>query len=834
MATRRTAIAPAPPTPNSDESPSARALAAIRALCESLRPRRATTSRDATALFHQCTTLLCRVLTLHAAEKRGVLPAHFGTSELAHSLLYKRCTNPTFFGTEEPLELLSPKAHSLPTAAARAFIESAIAIDPGLETPAAPLLLGQLYESLLPIRAHFNTRGTLRLETSIAPQSRRKTTGSYYTPQPLIQHLLHTTLSPLIRERLATSKRPFEALRSIRLLDPSCGAGYFLLEAFRELVKALGPKATPTQLATLARECLYGVDLNPQAVELCRLTLWLEVAITTRTSPFTPAEFASTIRRGNALLGTLPDTDVGAIPDEALVTRDDDHPASAAAIRALNKRTPSTPAPAHTHPHLSDAWCAAFLQRRTAATRPHAITTATLNALRDRPPATTATTIPPETTEAISKLASANALFHWHIQFPSIWSGSRQGFDVVIGNPPFLNQLETATATARRVETLARALSKGQLRGYTDLSAAFLLRATQLTAPDGRLCLVQPQSLLAAKDAKPVRDAVLHAACLESLWVSNAHVFKGVSVFTCAPTLRRNGPRRGRLTRSAGAQYSALKPIRVDCEALIGQETWAHLAAAANGIPELSLPASPDLATLATATADFRDQYYGLDGFLIESDALTGRIDDTRFPKLITSGLIDLAHNLWGSIQTRILKQRWNAPRIDRTRMEREGTLGPWLTLRMVPKLLVATQTRVLEVIADEQGVLAPGIPLISVMPKDARDVWRIAAAIASPVASLIAMHRYAGTAMTADAIKLSASQVLGLPLPTHHDAWNAGAALFRAATESNDAAARELLLDTFGQHLCEAYGLNAADTHAVLSWWKRRRVHRRGRVRIG
>lgn len=210
------------------------------------------------------------------------------------------------------------------------------------------------------------------------------------------------------------------------------------------------------------------------------------------------------------------------------------------------------------------------------------------------------------------------------------------GFAVIIGNPPFLNQLESATVSERGSAAMMQLATEGVVKGYADLSAAFLYCSTQLCCHGGRVTLIQPQSFLAAKDAGPVRCGVLQSNALVGLWVSNEHAFEGVSVFTCAPTIEIGGPRMGRLKRTATVKFTALPEIDIDHDLLATEETWAHLVAAASGIPELEIAAHGTIGDIATATADFRDQYYGLAGFLIEdADAHTrpSKIDK-HFPPL--------------------------------------------------------------------------------------------------------------------------------------------------------------------------------------------------------
>src|SRR5690606_11062339 len=103
-----------------------------------------------------------------------------------------------------------------------------------------------------------------------------------------------------------------------------------------------------------------------------------------------------------------------------------------------------------------------------------------------------------------------------------------------------------------------------------------------------------------------------------------------------------------------------------------------------------------------------------------------------------------------------------------------------WAVARRVPKVLVATQTRVVEAVVDEAGGWLPSVPVITVTAPPDR-LWHVAAALHAPTASVVAAHRSAGTARSLGAIKLSARQVEGLPAPVDPAAWDEGAHLLRA-----------------------------------------------------
>ena len=131
--------------------------------------------------------------------------------------------------------------------------------------------------------------------TALLGDSERKTTGSYYTPPELVERLLDSALEPVLDQ---TGDRP-AALLAVTICDPACGAGHFLVAAARRVARRLpGPGA----LREVIRHCVYGVDMNPMAVELTKMALWLEAA-----EPGQPFGFLDArIRHGHSLIGALP------------------------------------------------------------------------------------------------------------------------------------------------------------------------------------------------------------------------------------------------------------------------------------------------------------------------------------------------------------------------------------------------------------------------------------------------------------------------------------------------------------------------------------------------
>jgi SAM-dependent methyltransferase len=337
-----------------------------------------------------------------------------------------------------------------------------------------------------------------------------------------------------------------------------------------------------------------------------------------------------------------------------------------------------------------------------------------------------------------ARLQRADALTHpWELG----------AYDAVVTNPPFLGQLERDTTRGGR--------SSWGGGPYADAAAVFLALAMQLVRPrGGRVGLVLPQAVLATRDAGPIRSLVARQSRMGSLWIAREPVFDA-DVATCIATFVL-GESPGPIERSVGLGFTRLSPVTGTD--LAGRATWSHLIADVIGIPAVEPRGTGVVGERATATAGFREQYYGIASHV--ADVGPG-------VPLITTGLIDPGHCHWGQRRVRFNRRHYTAPRVDVDALEAaDARLGRWARQRLVPKVVVATQTAVIEAAVDAEGAWFPSVPVISVEPSVPSDVWAIAAALTSPVVSAYAAARYAGAGLSPTSFRLSANQVLDLPLP--------------------------------------------------------------------
>ncbi|MBI2704912.1 MAG: N-6 DNA methylase [Actinobacteria bacterium] len=399
-------------------------------------------------------------------------------------------------------------------------------------------------------------------------------------------------------------------------------------------------------------------------------------------------------------------------------------------------------------------------------------------------------------------------------------------FDAVIGNPPFQNQLGTSTARSPLdIDRLRRRFGSA-VQAYADTATLFLVHAVELTRPGGRAALLQPLPFLMARDAAAAREHVLRHATLIALWHCPDLAFDA-GVRVCAPVLELPASSNGSggtgapLRRFEGEAFEPRdpRPWRRGEPACL--TTWSPLVADLFGVPPVTIVSRGTLEGWCRATAGFRDQYYGLVGHVLEE----GDADPStsRTCRLVTAGLIDPGRTMWGERPTKFAGERWLEPAVCLD--ELDDRLRAWASDLLVPKVLIATQTRVLEAAVDERGEWYPSVPVIALVPHDPGRVWHAAAVALAPPVSAWAWANFAGGALSADAIKLAARDVLSLPTPTHDELWDQGAALAREVSRADSEEASRGALQALGRVMCDAYTVDGDD---VLAWWLRRLPRRR------
>lgn len=401
---------------------------------------------------------------------------------------------------------------------------------------------GSVYEGLLeydPHLTHVASRWTYEL---VKGEGRAKS-GSHYTPDELVEPLIRHSLEHLIAEKLRLAREsksdPVAALLTLKVCDVACGSGHILLAAARRLGREVAllrtgeeqpsPDAMRHAVRDIIRHCIHGMDLNPLAVELCKVALWLEAHV-----PGSPLSFLDhRIHCGNAIVGLAHRSELQrGIPDEAFKTLPGDDKDLAAALRKQNKeerkgqtslnlagrvaddrralddayrrfdQMPEINAGDYhvrrseyekfrDNPHLqnlrllADAQVAQFYLPKTPDNRGQHVTHDTfcrwMEGLNPTGPGIA----------AAAALSQRKRFGHWFIEFWDVVDAG--GFDLVIGNPPYLG----GKAISGNYGNAFGEWVKWQYApaGLSDLVVFFLRRAYDLLRHGGFLALITTNSI---------------------------------------------------------------------------------------------------------------------------------------------------------------------------------------------------------------------------------------------------------------------------------------------------------------------------------------------------
>lgn len=415
---------------------------------------------------------------------------------------------------------------------------------------------GSVYEGLLEYDPVFHPRNN-GVEFAFAQGGERAATGSHYTPDDLVQPLIKHSLDYLIADKLK-EPNPEEALLSLRVADIACGSGHILLSAARRIATELAivrtgeeqpsPGTFREAIRDVIRECIYGVDLNPLAVELCKVALWLEAHV-----PGQPLNFLDHhIKCGNAIVGFARREEVErGVPDEAFKSMPGDDKDTGTDFRKTNKaerkdrekKQARLVLSVETQKHLDailtrwrevsalpernpaeidakkkryidftqsqDAWLlnqiaaipiAQFYLPKKPQNRSKLITDADFWRYwtGERHPQGEAT--------AAAWVAAANRrFFHWFLEFPTVMEGA--GFDCILGNPPYLGGVLLSGTYGHPFCHYVK--WQYAPAGLSDLVVYFLRRAFALLRPAGFCAFITTNSIKDGDIRKDGLDTIL-------------------------------------------------------------------------------------------------------------------------------------------------------------------------------------------------------------------------------------------------------------------------------------------------------------------------------------
>jgi hypothetical protein len=394
-----------------------------------------------------------------------------------------------------------------------------------------------------------------RVFEGLMAREQRRDRGTYFTPRHLLRDVVGRALSA------ALAGRDAEAVRRLRVLDPAVGSGAFLLEVLTALERAREatcPGERPAERRrAIVRDNLFGVDLDPMAVRLAELRLWLALLVDddARLDDVAPLpNLDQNLRQGDSLLSPLSAARALHSPAAARVqavaerrfayfgATGSDKSALAHAIRADERALALEAADAGIATltaRLADA--AAGSGRDLFGRRPRRTAGAArrISAWRRERR---------ELVTARRRITADEALpfFAYEVHFAPVLAEG--GFDVVVGNPPWIRgerlPLSVRAALARSYLAYRAATEHKGFAHLPDLSVAFVERALDLIRPGGVIGFLVPSKLLRAGYAGPLRALIRRTASVVAL-ADRAHDTASgfaATVFPLVMVLRKGTP----------------------------------------------------------------------------------------------------------------------------------------------------------------------------------------------------------------------------------------------------------------------------------------------------
>ena len=429
----------------------------------------------------------------------------------------------------------------------------------------------------------------------------RRETGTHYTPKSLTEAIVKETLEPLVYigpadgvPRENWRLRPSREILDLKICDPAMGSGAFLVQVCRwlserlveawdrveragqaitsegEVVDEIGEleplRDDPEDRMLVARRliaerCLYGIDMNPLAVELAKLSIWLITLAKGRPFGF----LDHNLRCGDSLLG-IHDLDQLLYLDMA-PSKGSSKKLFAAKIDAAVERALELRAELHSHPtrHVRDVEYMAVMDERARQELeiPQLIADAYIAGVLEGRSQSDTIALSIEAGKAIDDPnkhsaslvqrfrnglcmdvpdgRSARRPFHWPLEFPEVFRCERAGFDAIVGNPPFLGGTRISTAMGSKYREFLVQHVSPKAEGRTDLVAHFFNRSFDLTAAPASFGLLATNSISEGETRQASLEKLLHkenvsiyAAYPNETWpgkaavvTSRVHIWKG-------------------------------------------------------------------------------------------------------------------------------------------------------------------------------------------------------------------------------------------------------------------------------------------------------------------
>ncbi|MCG9114358.1 Eco57I restriction-modification methylase domain-containing protein [Laribacter hongkongensis] len=599
----------------------------------------------------------------------------------------------------------------------------------------------------------------------------RRETGTHYTPKSLTEAIVTETLTPIAyvgpaeglpREEWAP--KPPAGLLDLKICDPAMGSGAFLVQVCRWLAERLAeawsraeeaghvvsvdgevlPNGADKELLPrdaeerivvarrlIAERCLYGVDLNPLAVELAKLSIWLVTLAKDRPFGF----LDHNLRCGDSLLGIhrldqltqlsmtpnaqgqlrLFGQNIEQAVREAIDLRLRLREMPIRDIRDVNAMA-SLNAEIHAKLKVSDQIADALIAIVFAVKKPRALESHLSmlageadHAIGGR--ADALTSIKRLAEEALSAGLGNDRPYrplHWILQFPEVFDRPDGGFDAVIANPPFVDSETMSRLDPEYRDYLSRFYACA--KGNWDLYIPFFERALQVSRRTGGVSLISPNKWLAAP-----YGAALRAQTAQSLSAilnfSRIRAFDGVGVAAICTSFCVEPPPT--VIKVEDPTLTS-KKLYVQTDSIASQSNWGVLLSPHIDIVSIISSSGIRLGEYVAAS----DPYTVSEAYQLVDDIIEANSADGPIFKFVNTGTIDPYRVLWGERETRYLKKRFVQPVLKQSQLERR--FPKRFNQARQPKLILSGM-RNFEAFLDEHGEFVAGKSSVIVIPKNSR-----------------------------------------------------------------------------------------------------------------
>jgi hypothetical protein len=580
----------------------------------------------------------------------------------------------------------------------------------------SPEELGEIVEALL------STEDQKKITT-------QKSTGSYFSSPELIQYCTQQTLSPLLEQ--CALERDYLKLK---ICDPSCGSGLFLVSAAQLIFESLKQQFPQSQytISDVITNCIYGVDIQPICVTSARLSLWL---LSQDDSVLESSK--QTIRCGDSLMGCnwVPRTSPIRIEDFSPLIGD-------------NKRLLSKHRKAHKlnlGKHSQDTWLPS-IDREERRLRLLLI------------PRTSEAPPPTHTQDKENRPHSNYHGFHWFFEFPKV--AAIGGFDAILTNPPYVDS-ETLKRLAPRKRDVLRILYPW-LKGNWDLFIPFVGRCLELTRKDGRLGIITPTKLIATDYAVCIQDQIKENT-IEALWLHpNTSLFKNANLRIMCSILSCSSPEKNHNIRITTDEHHS----QIHCfpQSMLSKLPRGHWSILYEQEPKQSLgwlEAKTTLGDLATVRdGASTSEAYEIRKFVVSKESFP---PSEECIKLINTGSIDPFKILWEEKKTRYLGFNGKQPVISASEFKKHFPKRYEQALQ--EHVSVAGLSKRIEAVVVPSGVYAAK-STVNLFPKSEICPHALCAYLNSDSTQRLYRQLYQGRSMGMEALNIGPRQLENLPCP--------------------------------------------------------------------